>query len=90
MSVLYLSITVCVHMSNGVPYYLHVHSFASTKDELHDFAPDKEPLLSMLEGDVQPMYMCKPGKGISLSHTHTHTHTHTCTHAHTILAKSIA
>ena len=44
-----------------------VHSFASTKDELHDFAPDKEPLLSMLEGDVQPMYMCKPGKGLSLS-----------------------
>ena len=48
-------------------FFLFGHSFASTKDELHDFAPDKEPLLSMLEGDVQPMYMCKPGKGLSLS-----------------------
>ena len=60
---------------NSVVYelFLLVYSFASTKDELHDFAPDKEPLLSMLEGDVQPMYMCKPGKGLSLSLTQSFT-----------------
>jgi hypothetical protein len=71
-------------MNNIIHCLLFVDSFASTKDELHDFAPDKEPLLSMLEGDVQPMYMCKPGKGLSslfflLTHTHTHTHTYTHT-----------
>ena len=38
------------------------NSFASTKNELHDFAPDKEPLLSMLEGEIQAMYRSKPGK----------------------------
>lgn len=37
-------------------------SFAATKKELHDFSPDKEPLLSMLEGEIQAMYMCKPGR----------------------------
>jgi len=36
--------------------------FASTKDELHEFAPDKEPLSSMLDGEIQAMYMCKPGE----------------------------
>lgn len=36
-------------------------SFAATQNELHDFSPDKEPLLSMLEGEIQAMYMCKPG-----------------------------
>jgi hypothetical protein len=75
-------------MNNIVHCLLFVDSFASTKDELHDFAPDKEPLLSMLEGDVQPMYMCKPGKGLSLSFLSlslslslslTHSHTHICT-----------
>ena len=37
-------------------------SFAATKNELHDFSPDKEPLLSMLEGEIQAMYLCKPGE----------------------------
>ena len=37
-------------------------SFAATKNELHDFSPAKEPLLSMLEGEIQAMYMCKPGE----------------------------
>jgi Ras-related protein Rab-1A len=34
--------------------------FAVTKNELHEFSPHKEPLLSMLDGEIQPMYMCKP------------------------------
>lgn len=34
--------------------------FAATRNELHDFDPAKEPLLSMLEGEIQAMYMCKP------------------------------
>lgn len=42
--------------------HTHTHSFASTKDELHEFAPDKEPLSSMLDGEIQAMYMCKPGE----------------------------
>ncbi len=37
-------------------------SFAATQNELHDFSPDKEPLMSMLEGEIQAMYMCKPGE----------------------------
>ena len=41
--------------------FLLFSSFAATKNELHDFSPDKEPLLSMLEGEIQTMYMCKPG-----------------------------
>lgn len=33
---------------------------AVPREELHDFAPDKEPLLSMLEGEIQAMYLDKP------------------------------
>ena len=40
----------------------HPHSFAATKKELHEFSPDKEPLQSMLEGEIPAMYMCKPGE----------------------------
>ena len=42
------------------------YSFAATKNELHEFSPTKEPLLSMLEGEIQTMYMCKPGEGLSV------------------------
>ena len=41
--------------------YVRFVSHEATENELHVFSPDKEPLLSMLEGDIQPMYMCKPG-----------------------------
>ncbi len=37
-------------------------SHVATENELHVFSPDKEPLLSMLEGEIQPMFMCKPGE----------------------------
>jgi len=39
-------------------------SHVATENELHEFSPDKEPLLSMLEGDIQPMYMDKPGEKV--------------------------
>jgi len=53
-------------VSPSITYKPHIHhilySFVATKNELHDFSPDKEPLLSMLEGEIQAMYMCKPGE----------------------------
>lgn len=45
----------------GVSDFDSLPSFAATKNELHEFSPSKEPLLSMLEGEIQAMYMCKPG-----------------------------
>ena len=45
---------------NNLFSYL-LFSFAAKISGLHHFAPDKEPLSSMLEGEIQPMYMCKPG-----------------------------
>ncbi|KAL5500801.1 hypothetical protein EMCRGX_G012406 [Ephydatia muelleri] len=33
--------------------------YAVPKEDLHDFAPDKEPLQSMLEGEIQAMYLDK-------------------------------
>ena len=52
----------CTYVHTHTHSYTHTHSFASTKDELHEFAPDKEPLSSMLDGEIQAMYMCKPGE----------------------------
>ena len=52
-----LSVCLCVCL---------FYSFAATKNELHEFSPTKEPLLSMLEGEIQTMYMCKPGEGFSV------------------------
>ena len=52
-----LSVCLCVCL---------FYSFAATKNELHEFSPTKEPLLSMLEGEIQTMYMCKPGEGLSV------------------------
>ena len=41
-------------------FYSPPPSHAVPREELHDFAPDKEPLLSMLEGEIQAMYLDKP------------------------------
>ena len=43
-----------------------LNSFAAKTSDLHDFSPDKEPLSSMLDGEIQPMFMCKPGNIISV------------------------
>ena len=53
---------ILTHAHMHTHSHTHTHSFASTKDELHEFAPDKEPLSSMLDGEIQAMYMCKPGE----------------------------
>ena len=47
---------------SSTTFSLPPSSFAATKNELHDFSPDREPLLSMLEGEVQAMYVHKPGE----------------------------
>jgi hypothetical protein len=47
--------TVCIRSFKDGRFY------AAKAENLHTFAPTKEPLLSMLEGDIHSMYMCKPG-----------------------------
>ena len=39
-----------------------VCSHVATENELHQFSPNKEPLQSMLEGEIQAMYLYKPGR----------------------------